>query len=140
MTPRTIRIAGVLVTVQAIVGLIFVAALVIRGAAPDLGGIGTLGRSETYGEAGYFGLVVVAVLAVGIGLWRGKHWARTPALLMQLLLLGNAFYAAIPSQRPLIGLVIAVPAAAVLWFLFNREGRVWSLYGGAAPDADYDAK
>jgi hypothetical protein len=134
--PRTVRIAGALTTLQAVVGFGFVAALLIRGMSADLGATGTLNRGETYGEAAYYGVLSAAVLAMGLGLWWGKHWARTPVLLVQLLLIGAAWYAFGPSGRPLIGLVIGVPSLAVLWFLFNREGRAWSFRASTAPDAE----
>ena len=134
--PRTVRIAGALTTVQAVVGFVFAGALVFRGMAPDLGAVGTLNRGATYGEAGYYGMLSAAVLAVGIGLWRGKHWARTPVLLLQLLLLGIAWYALGPSGSLVVGLVIGVPSLVVLWLLFNRAGRAWSFRAGTAPDAE----
>ncbi|MBB5155196.1 hypothetical protein [Saccharopolyspora phatthalungensis] len=136
VVPRTIRIAGVLTTLQAVAGLVFVAALLIRSTAPDLGGVGQFERGQMFGEAGYYTLLASGVLATGIGLWKGKHWARTPALLLQLLLLGTAWYAFGPSGQPVIALMIAVPAIAVLWFLFNREGRAWGFHSSTAPDAD----
>ncbi|SFS40062.1 hypothetical protein [Saccharopolyspora flava] len=136
--PRTVRIAGLLTTLQAVAGLVFVVALLIRSTSTDLGGVGQLERGETWGEAGYYTLLAAGVLAAGIGLIKGKHWARTPALLLQLLLLGTAWYATGPSGRPLIGLIIAVPAIAVLWFLFNRQGREWSFHASMAPDARDD--
>jgi hypothetical protein len=138
--PRTVRIAGVLTTVQAVLGYVFVLALLLRGTFGDLGAVGTLNQAETYGEAGYFLLLSSAVLAAGVGLWRGKFWARTPVLLVQLLLLGTAWYALVPSHRPLIGVGIAVPSVVVLYLLFNREGRAWSFSASAAPDADMDAR
>lgn len=139
-TPRTVRLAGVLTTVEAVVGLAFVVALVIRAATGELGGVGTFDRGQTYGEAGYYAALSAAVLAAGISLWRGKHWARTPALLLQLLLLGAAWYALGPSSRPLIGLGIAVLPVVILWCLFNRAGRVWTMRMSEAPDADADPK
>ncbi|MDA3626456.1 hypothetical protein [Saccharopolyspora oryzae] len=136
VVPRSVRIAGVLTTLQAVAGLIFVAALLIRSTAADIGGVGEFGRGQTYGEAGYYALLSAGVLAAGIGMLKGKHWARTPALLLQLMLLGTAWYAFGPSGQPVIGLALAIPAIAVLYFMFNREGRQWSYYGNAAPDAD----
>lgn len=133
--PRTVRIAALVTIAEAVVGLCFVIALVVRGLTGDLGGVGTLNQTKTYGEAGYYAVISAAVLAAGIGMWRGHFWARTPSLLLQLLLLGAAWYATVPSERPLVGVVIAVPAVAVLWLMFNRAGRVWSFYGGEAPDA-----
>lgn len=139
-TPRSVRAAGVLTSLQGAVGLAFTVALLVRSTSADLGQVGTLERGETFGEAGYYALLGAAVLAVGIGLWLGKHWARTPAFLMQLLLLGAAWYAIGPSGQLLVGLLIAVPAVAVVWLLFNREGRAWSFHAGAAPDADSDPR
>lgn len=135
-TPRTVRAAGVLTSLQGIVGLAFTVALLVRSTAGDLGRVGTLQRGETFGEAGYYAVLGLAVLAIGAGLWFGKHWARTPALLLQLLLLGAAWYAIGPSGRIAVGLVIAVPAVIVVWLLFNREGRKWSFYASEAPDAE----
>ncbi|CAM05594.1 hypothetical protein A8924_6771 [Saccharopolyspora erythraea NRRL 2338] len=137
--PRSVRIAGVITTLQAVAGLVFATALVVRGAAVDLGGVGELDRRSTYGEAGYYTVLSAAVLAAGIGLVRGKHWARTPAMLLQLLLLGAAWYAIGPSGQPLIGFAIAAPSVAVLCFMFNREGREWAFYSRPAPDADRES-
>lgn len=138
--PRTVRAAGVVTTLQGLVGFTFVAALLIRAMTGDLGGAGTLNRSATYGEAGYYAVLSAVVLAAGIGLWRGRHWARTPSLLLQLLLLGVSWYAFGPSGSPLIGVVIAAPAVAVLWCLFNRQGRAWSFRASEAPDAGAEPK
>lgn len=136
--PRTVRVAGVLTTLQATAGFVFVIALLIRSTSA-VGGVGEFGPTQTYGEAGYFTLLSAGVLTAGIGMLKGKHWARTPALLLQLILLGIAWYATGPSGQPLIGLALAVPAIAVLWFMFNREGRRWSYYGNNPPDADRES-
>lgn len=134
--PRTVRLAGLLTALQAVAGFVFVVALLIRSTAPDLGTVGTLSRNDTFGEAGYFGVLSAAVLAVGLGLCCGKHWARTPTLLLQVLLIGVAWYAFGPSGQPLIGVAIGLPPLVVLWLLFNRVGRAWSWRSSAAPDAE----
>lgn len=133
------RIAAVLTIAEAAAGLAFVIALVVRSTTAGAGGVGELNSTNTLGEAGYFAIISAAVLAAGIGMWQGRFWARTPALLLQVILLGIAWYAMGPSQRPLIGLLIAVPAVAVLWLMFNKQGRLWSFYGrgtgGSEPPA-----
>ncbi len=139
-TPRSVRVAGAVTTLQAVAGLAFMIALLVRGLAGDLGGVGTLNARETFGEAAYYGVLSGLVLVVGIGLWRGRHWARTPSVLVQLLLLGTAWYALGPSKQLLVGLVLAAPAVAVLWLLFSRSGRQWSFHASAAPDAEADPK
>lgn len=133
--PRTVRVAGALTTLEAVAGLSFVVALLIRSTDSNLGGIGQFNRAQTWGEAGYYTILALGVLAAGIGLLKGKHWARTPAMLMQLLFLGTAWYAFGPSGRPVIAAIIAVPALAVLYFLFNKQGRAWSFHASLAPDA-----
>lgn len=138
--PRTVRIAAALTIAEAVAGLAFVVALLVRTTASDLGAVNTLDRTDTFAEAGYFGIISLAVLAAGIGMWQGRHWARTPALLLQLILVGIAWYAIGPSGQPLIGFAIAVPAVAVLWLMFNRHGRVWSLYGRPGLDGDDSGK
>lgn len=134
--PRTVRFAGVVTVVQAVAGLTFVAALLVRAAQADMGSVGSLTRGSTYGEAGYFGLISLGVLAAGVGLLRSKHWARTPVLLLQLLLLGVAWFAMGPSDSPLMAFVFAVPAVFVLWCLFNRAGREWWMSSRIAPDSN----
>ncbi|WP_043577513.1 hypothetical protein [Actinopolyspora erythraea] len=135
--PRTVRLAGVVTVLQAVAGIAFVVALLVRAGQADLGSVGSLTRTSTYGEAGYFGLISLGVLVAGIGLLRSKHWARTPVLLLQLLLLGVSWYAMGPSDSPLAAFAFAVPAVFVLWCLFNRAGRDWWLRSSAAPDAEH---
>ena len=138
--PRTVRLAGLLAMAQSAAGFVFVVALVVRGLSGQRGEVGAFNPVQTFGEAGYFAVLSGGVLFAGIGLWRSRHWARTPVLLLQLLLLGAAWYAAGPSGRPLIGLLIAVTPVVVLWLMFNRAGRTWSMSGSTAPDADLDPK
>ncbi|MGJ7906813.1 hypothetical protein ACOQFL_10055 [Actinopolyspora sp. H202] len=135
--PRTVRLAGLVTVLQAVAGIMFVVALLVRASQADLGSVGSLTRSSTYGEAGYFGLISLGVLLAGIGLLRSRHWARTPVLLLQLLLLGVSWYAMGPSDSPLVAFGFAVPAVLVLWCLFNRAGREWWLRSSAAPDAEH---
>ncbi|MCX2732178.1 hypothetical protein OOZ19_18225 [Saccharopolyspora sp. NFXS83] len=138
--PRTVRIAAALTIAEAVAGLAFAVALLVRTTASDLGAVNTLDRTDTFAEAGYFAIISLAVLAAGIGMWQGRHWARTPALLLQLILIGIAWYAIGPSKQPLIGFAIAVPPVAVLWLMFNRQGRTWSLYGRPGLGGDGSGK
>ncbi|MGH3437590.1 MAG: hypothetical protein ACRDRN_14095 [Sciscionella sp.] len=120
--PRQVRAAGVVVALQALAGLVFAVAVLVRAATTVL----PQGEND-YAMAGYFALIGVGVLAVGAGLIRGRRWARTPALVVQLLLLGAAWYAIDGAARWEIGAPVAVVCVAVLVLLFVAPSRQWAM-------------
>ncbi len=120
--PPTIRGAGILVGLQGLAGLGFAVALLVRAFA---GGSAT--GNNIYGEAGYFAVVGGAVVAVGVALVLGRHWARSPAVVVELLLLGVAWYAGGPSGRPEFGVPVGLLCVVVLYLLFTVRSREWSL-------------
>jgi len=124
--PAPVRAAGVLVGVQALAAAVFTAALVARaGATP-------VGIGPVLGEAGFFLLVVVALGAVALGLLTGRYWARTPALVTQLLLLPVVYSLVGPSRQIVLGLAVGVLVFAAFMLLINERSRLWSM--GVAPD------
>lgn len=132
--PLTVRIAGGLVCLQGLAGLVFAVALVIRAT-----GLTGKASGAVYGEAAYFAVLAVAVLAVAIGLVIGHRWARTPAAVVQILLLGVAWYTIGPSGQVAAGVGLGVLCLAALVLLFNANGRAWAIGGwppGEAEPAD----
>ncbi|MCP2268586.1 hypothetical protein [Actinokineospora diospyrosa] len=119
--PRTVRAAGAIVGLQGLVALVFTVLLLIRG----LSGESELG-TNVFGEAAYFAVLAAAVLACGAGLLIGKTWARSPAIVIQVLLLGVAWYATGPSGRPEYGIPVGVVCLAALVFLFNPATTRWA--------------
>lgn len=119
-TPRPVYAAGVLVALQGLAGVAFALALLISVVA------GNSHPGNVLGEAGYFALVTAGVLTVGIGLLRGRRWARSPAVVVQLLLLGVAWYLLGPSGQPLAGVLLGVLCLAVLVLLFTGRSRAWA--------------
>jgi hypothetical protein len=75
---------------------------------------------------GFVLLLALGLGVVGVVLLRGERGARGPALVAQLLTLGCAFYAAVPSQRPEWGVPVIVAAAAVLYGLLCAPARAWA--------------
>jgi hypothetical protein len=120
--PLTIRGAGILVGLQGLAGVAFAVALLVRA----FGGGSTAGNN-LFGEAGYFVVLGGGVVVVGVALLLGKHGARSPAVVVELLLLGVAWYAAGPSGRPEIGAPVGVLCVVVLYLLFTARSREWSL-------------
>jgi hypothetical protein len=125
--PATVRGAGVLVGLQGLVGVVFAVALLVRA----LSGASAIGN--LYGEAAYFAILGAAVSGCGIALVFGKRGARGPTTVVEILLLGVAWYAAGPSGRPEYGVPVAVVSLVVLYLLYNTRAREWAL---DLPDSD----
>ncbi|KAA2260973.1 hypothetical protein F0L68_19450 [Solihabitans fulvus] len=127
--PRSVRLAGLLVGLQGLAGVAFAVAVVVKAiGAPAQ-------RGALLGEAGYFVLLGGGVLFAGICLVLGKRGARTPAIVMQLLLLAVAYYAYSSHQR-LAGLLVAAFCVTVLVLLFTAPARAWVLRVGETHDGD----
>jgi hypothetical protein len=117
--PRPVLAAGVLVGLQGLAGIaigvgLFVAAL--RGST------GPVPVGATAAWLAGFGSIL---LAVGAYLVRGRHGARTPAVVAQLLLLGVCWYAAGPSSQPAYGIPAAAFCVVVLVLLFCPPALRW---------------
>jgi hypothetical protein len=117
--PKQIRIAGGLVGVQALGSLTVVVVLVVAGVQAGGAAPGSL-----WGEAGFFAFLTAGVVAVAVGLLRGRHWARTPAAVLQVLV-GAGYYATQPA-RPDLAAPVAVFCVVVLVLLFVRASRTWA--------------
>jgi len=107
------------VCLQGLLGVLFAAALVARAAD------GVERVADVLGEAGYFGVLGSGVLAVGVALWRGHRWARSPALVLQILLVGVAWYTTGPSGRPEFGVPAGLVCLAVGAALLSPPARAW---------------
>jgi hypothetical protein len=118
--PKTVRAAGLLVALQGAAGLVFAVALLVRA----LSGAETIGN--LYGEAAYFAVLGGAVLGCGVALFLGRRGVRGPITVIQILLLGVAWYAMGPSDRPEYGIPVAAMCVLVLYLLYNVKARVWA--------------
>lgn len=128
LTPRSVRVAGGIVAVQGLAGVLFAVLLLTRA----IGG-GSRPGVNLYGEAGYFAVIFGGVLACGVGLLLGKRWARSPATVIEILLIGVAWYATGPSERPEIGLPLAALCVFAVVLLFRAPARAWA--EGHDPDS-----
>ena len=126
--PPAVRVAGALTALQGLAALAFAVALVVRSFSAEKSG-------EVLGEAAYFAVLAAGVLAAGVGLVLGKHWGRTPSIVVQLLLLGVAWYMYGPSDRQLWGALLGCYVVGTLVLLFTNPVRRWAL-GVDAEDAD----
>ena len=120
------RAAGALVGLEALAAAAFTAVLAVRS------GTAELGAGAVLAEAVFFLLVAVAIGAVSVGLWTGRRWARTPAIVTQLLLLPVVYSLLGPSHQLLIGLGAGAVVVAAFLLLISERSRAWSM--GAADD------
>jgi hypothetical protein len=114
-----VRIAATVVCLQGLLAVGFAAVLLraVNDTAPVAG---------VLGEAGYFAVLGVGVLTVGAALFRGHRWARTPALVIQVLLIGVAWYATGTSGRPEYGVPVGLVCLAVGAALLGARARAWA--------------
>ncbi|MGW5052924.1 hypothetical protein [Actinokineospora sp. NPDC004072] len=128
-SPRTVFGAGLLVSLQGVSGLVFAVVALVRA----LGGTSSEGNN-VYGQAAYFAVLAGGVLACGIGLVLGRHWARGPAIVLQLLLLGVSWYVIGPSGQVAYGVPIALVCVAALVLLFLPPSVAWAQGQGQDQD------
>jgi peptidoglycan/LPS O-acetylase OafA/YrhL len=118
--PRPVRAAGVLVLLQGVTG-VAVGGWLLIAAVRGSTGPGPIGATAAWLLG--FGVIL---FTVGVNLVRGRHGARTPAIVAQLLLLGVCWYAIGPSSQPLYGVPAGVFCLAVLLLLFSASARRWA--------------
>jgi hypothetical protein len=116
-----VRAAGALVGLETLAAGAFAVVLALRATGTQLG------MGAVVGEAVFFLLVAVALGAVAAGLVTGRRWARTPAIVTQLLLLPVVYSLIGPSQQLVLGLVAGVVVATAFMLLISERSRAWSM-------------
>ena len=124
------RLAGVLVAAQGALALVFAVVLALRAASADLP------VDFVLGESAYFAVIGLALGAVGVGLVVGRRWARTPAIVTQLLLLPVVYSLIGPSRQLALGIVTGVFVVVTFLLLISERSRGWSM-GLDLPDAPH---
>lgn len=112
--PLGVRLSGLAVAVEGV-------AVLAGGVAILVAGVGG------FGVWGFLVLAGLAVVGVGAALLLGRRGARSPAVVVQLLALGVAFYATVPSERPEWGVPTALLAVAVLVGLLAGPAKAWAM-------------
>ncbi len=117
--PGPVRVAAVLVLVEAL-GVVALAVLnLVSGLAEAL----AVGR--TLAQAAYYLVIAAALALCASGLLRGRRWARTPSLVAQIVVFAIGVWLIAPSGQLVWGplLVLAGGAGAVL--LLSRPANAW---------------
>ena len=117
--PRSVRWAAIVVGIEAAaigIGALALLYLTLTG-TPD-----SLPRALAEVVAVGLGSAVLATAAVGI--WRVSGWARSPVVVLQLLLGALAWTTTFSAQRPGVGIPVLVLCAAELYLLATPEARL----------------
>ena len=120
--PRAVRVVGVIVALEGVVGLVFAVAVLIRAFQ-----VNRSGAMYLFGEAGFFVVLAAGILAVAAGLASGYRWSRTPAALTQVLLILVAWYALGPTKLVVPAVITVVVCVAALILLFTAPARAWAV-------------
>ncbi len=75
--------------------------------------------------ASYFVVLALLMGAVSRGLLRGRRWARTPAIVIELIVGLVGFYLAVPSQQVLAGLVVIAAGVGPVALLLSKQANDW---------------
>lgn len=114
--PREVRYAGLLTALPGFALIAVGIVLAVTGTSPDL-----------IAEVSYYLVLGLGVLACAVGLLLGKTWARSPSLVVALILVGVGWYATGPSDQSAFGVPIMIAGVAVVVLLFRRDSRAWVL-------------
>ncbi len=117
--PNTVRVAAALVALQGI-GLLVLAGL--NGASGARHGART---EQLVAQVAYFVILGAALLLVASGLLRGRRWSRTPAIVVQVVVIAIGMWMAFPSGQLRWGLVVIVVGAACLALLVTPAANHW---------------
>ncbi|MGH3432261.1 MAG: hypothetical protein ACRDQB_05430 [Thermocrispum sp.] len=122
--PREVRAAGVIAALPGLASVVFALVLLFDALS---GTTTTAGGNSVYGQAAYYAILGIGLLACGVGLLLGYTWARSPAVVIALVMIGVGWYVGGPSGRPEWGVPIAVAAVALIVLLFRAPAREWAL-------------
>jgi hypothetical protein len=115
--PVQVRVAAGLVGLEGLLGL---AMAVVFGFWSE-GGLGA-----RIGEASYFVILGVALVACAFFLYRGRHGARTPAIVVQLLLV-PVVYTTLGGGQIVVGIVALLFVVGTFMLLVSEPSRRWAV-------------
>jgi hypothetical protein len=116
--PSQIRVAGLLVGLQGVAAVAFAILVGVQDSTLPLGSV--------LGEVGYFAVIGIALAFIGAALATGRRGARTPAIVIQLLLLPVVYSLIGPSRQLLLGIAAGIYVVVTFLLLISERSRAWA--------------
>ena len=116
--PPQIRVAGLLVGLQGVAAVAFAVLVGIQESTLPLGSV--------LGEVGYFVVIGLVLAFIGVALATGRRGARTPAIVIQLLLLPVVYSLIGPSRQLVLGVTAGIYVVATFLLLISERSRAWA--------------
>ena len=116
--PPQIRVAGLLVGLQGVAAVAFAVLVGIQESTLPLGSV--------LGEVGYFVVIGLVLAFIGVALATGRRGARTPAIVIQLLLLPGVYSLIGPSRQLVLGVTAGIYVVATFLLLISERSRAWA--------------
>lgn len=123
--PSQIRLAGALNLVPGLALIGIALAMAVRMLTGHESG--EINDSFVYAQVGYYVVLGAGVLACAVGLLLGQSWARSPAVVVSLVLIGVGWYVTGPSHQPGFGVPLMLLGISMIVLLFRRPSRAWAL-------------
>ncbi len=117
--PGTVRVAAILVAAQGLGLLILAGMTLFSGLAHGAN------RVQLGAQVGYFVILGAALGLVAAGLLCGRRWGRSPALVVQVVVIAVGMWMAFPSARLGQGLAVIGVGALTLGLLVSPRANHW---------------
>jgi hypothetical protein len=114
-----VRVAGALICVQA-VGVVVLSVLILVSGFRNAAAVGQL-----LGQAAFFLVCAVGMVACGWSLIGGRRWGRSPTIVVQVVLAAVGYYLAVPSGQLGWGIALIIFALVTGGLLLTRPANDW---------------
>ena len=118
--PVVVGVAAYLIAAQG-VGVAVLAVAIVASGLRNGAALGQL-----FAQGAYFLILGAGMVALGAALRRGARWARTPTIVVQLILVAVGYWMAVPSARPLLGVAMIVLALVTGGLLVLKPASRWA--------------
>lgn len=131
--PGEVRVAGAIAALPGLAAVVFAVVLAFDG----LSGSAAIDSGNVYAQAFTYAALGAGLLACGIGLLLGYTWARSPGIVIALVLLGVGWYVTGPSGQVAWGVPVMVLGVLLIVLLFRAPAREWA-FGDDNPEKPDD--
>lgn len=117
--PGPVRAAAASIGLQAL-GTVAFGVSVVLSSTGDGTAIG-----PALAQGAYFVVLAVGIAAVAAGLLRGRRWARTPGIVIEIIIVAIGLWLAFPSDRLAPGLALALLGGVTGYLLVSPPANLW---------------